>query len=313
MYLGERGNWGDPVKEMPCDQFTEYQFYSGNCMIEVSLRDEKGFFDLVGDKDYGGLTHDMISFNNTRKLEHHCIHQTTGETSVQECIVDGDTWFQNYPGNWGMFVPDPRDLFGRLTVAEGHRWTTDSIDKYIQGLKDNIKAASDVAADLDYNGEIDDAVLTLAVPVLLLRQTVESMKSARDAADREAKAKHDDYVKNIMSIISTVLSGVGLVGGVVGAAEGFIAELANLVNLAVLAVGAGYTIATIALNQSDWFNDLMAVLTAISAAGMMSGGRAGAAAEAPEGDLLARGASAYRTGISDRGYGALPATSLSPI
>ena len=121
------------------------------------------------------------------------------------------------------------------------------------------------------------------------------MKAAGDAAARDSQAKHDEWVENIMSIISTVLSGAALVGGVVGAAEGFIADLANMVNLALAAVGAGYTIATIALHPADWFNDLMSVLTAISAAGMMSGGRAMADSE----DLVAKAASAYRFGITD--------------
>jgi len=55
------------------------------------------------------------------------------------------------------------------------------------------------------------------------------------------------------------------------------------------------------LHPTDWFNDLMSVLGAISAAGMMSGARAAANTEG----LFAKAAGAYREGITDEIAGRL--------
>ncbi|GES56905.1 alpha-1,3-glucanase/mutanase [Aspergillus terreus] len=203
---------GEPHEPETCPIFPTGMSYH----IDYDFNDEKGFWGAVAER---GIQKDWISFEDW-DIPTYC--PPPGPTRPPGCL-DGTIVLEDYPHPAdNMTFANPKDI-----ISKSH-------GKFDQLELDIATTWTEMMFGF-WDGDYDDAVEAVSVPVFMLAQAVESMEQVKQLGQEE---KEYEETELIMKIVTAVLFVVPFAGEIAGEVAG----LAWLVEAAVVVDLIGNTV-----------------------------------------------------------------------
>ncbi|QMW33048.1 alpha-1,3-glucanase/mutanase [Aspergillus flavus] len=218
---------------MPGKQKGEYQSCpiintSEQVYIEYKLIDEDGFFKELQSKY--GISKDWVEFRTYYRDVPAC-PPFTGIGPPPIC-THPHYQYENFPMAKDDFtIPNPKDSI------------KDALPRFQQLQLDLTATWGDLSFFL-WDGDDDDAVAALSMPVFMLLQAVDSMATVKQIGEEEKEHEEEAKRNLILIILSAVLLILPFAGEVVGAVTGiaWVADAAAIADISASIALAGYDI-----------------------------------------------------------------------
>ncbi|OAA70222.1 LysM domain-containing protein [Akanthomyces lecanii RCEF 1005] len=203
---------GSPTTKQCPFSFFELSFYDSFDM-KYTLRDANGFYDELNktysipkdwvtfvDHDFGGNgcvggaggSHPGNGIGNPNKRRDH--EPESDDTSThtpalqKRCGHVGERRF-SFPGAKSNFdVPNPKTVIVNSTPK-------------MYDLDNQLRARQFQLGLGEFNGSVSDIGQALSLPVFMMAQSIESMKTAKAMGQKIRKQKHDAFIQEIISIV----------------------------------------------------------------------------------------------------------------
>ncbi|OGM43096.1 hypothetical protein ABOM_008232 [Aspergillus bombycis] len=218
---------------MPGEEKGEYQSCpiintSEQVYIEYKLIDEDGFFKELQSKY--GISKDWVEF----KTYHREVPACPPFTGIGPPPICTHPHFQyeNFPmAKEDFTIPNPKDSI------------KDALPRFKQLQLDLAATWGDLSFFL-WDGDDDDAVAALSMPVFMLLQAVDSMATVKQIGEEEKEHEEEAKRNLILIILSAVLLILPFAAEVVGAVTGiaWIADAATIADVSASIALAGYDI-----------------------------------------------------------------------
>jgi chitinase len=196
----------------------------GGYYMHLRMTDKEGFLKFIAE---AGIPEEWITFDETVEFDEEC-HLPAGPNP--SCpTTSGHKRYVGYPKKKSSVnVPNPKDI---VTSGIGN----------VDELR-NMTIAHRLEISLGiYDGNPDDVIQVISVPVFLLEQAIEGMGKAKELADKQEEMDRDAQKNLILTIVGAVLFIVPFAGAGGAAALGA-TSLARVLLIIGEAANIAYTV-----------------------------------------------------------------------
>ncbi len=240
--MDEVGNDG---KTKACSDLTNYELNYGNYHMTFKIRDLNGFNAAF--LNATGIDPTWIEFAGSKEFHTPC----GGDGEPGTCDPQyGDRYWKSYPSaKADVQVPNPKD-----TITKGIGNVGDLVNSLAAGAL-NVGMSQ-------FDGDADDIIQTLSIPVFMMAQAIEAMENVKvlgqKQEDEDAQAKKDF----ILGIVGAVLCFIPFVGEEAAALAGM-ASLAKVISIAGEVANTGFAIFDTVNDPSSAFMNLVGSIMGI--------------------------------------------------
>ena len=160
--------FGQPELQHYAD-FTEAERNEGYFKMQLTLRDREGFFtDLLNDT---GVAEEWINFNGQVQDIVYCQNPGAGMCPPTSGVRD---WYGWPAKNDDIDVTNPKEIISQSMGS-------------IPDLQVNLMTTKWEIISGTWGGDVDDVVQVISVPIFMLAEAIEGMKSAKEIGEEEEK------------------------------------------------------------------------------------------------------------------------------
>lgn len=200
-----------------CADFTEDERNEGYFDMQLTLRDREGFFtDLLNDT---GVVEEWINFNGHERDIVYCQNPGAGMCPPTSGVRD---WYGWPAKNDDIEVANPKEI---ITQSMG---SIPELQLKLMTTKWEILSAT-------WGGDVDDVVQVFSVPIFMLSEAIEGMKSAKTMGEEEEKWEEQQARNKAKNLILTIIGAVLFAVPFLGEIGATLAGAATLARFALIA------------------------------------------------------------------------------
>jgi len=224
-------------RSLSCDKLTKRDLDDGIYDLYLHPKNLDTFHSALANTT--GISPDWVDLDG--------FWSTTDDCGINCVPTSGSRQWYNYPEmNKTLVVPNPKDIITK---------TIGSFDSLREAI---FTGMSTIQAGV-WDGDADDIVQTVSVPVFLLVQALESMESVKKLGEEEEKKEKEKKKSFIISIVGIALIFIPFIGDAAAVIQGA-AMIARIFSLAADGAGIGLGIYEFSHDPKSGFMGLIGAL-----------------------------------------------------